>query len=318
MKLLAFRAPRMAEAMAQVRAALGEDAVILGTRRVASGVEVTAAREPPVAPEPWLIRPAAPDPRPEPAPPPPRTLPPLDEGLVRHNLPESLALALRGAEAPQLPGRLAAQLTFGALPRGAPRPLLLAGPPGAGKTLTCAKLAARLVWDGAPPLVISTDHARAGASAQIAAFTQLLGLTLALAEMPGTLAKARAHAAPGQPVLIDTEGCDPFDPAQARALLALVRCIEAEVVLVLPAGLDPAEAAELARGFALLGARHLVPTRLDGARRLGGVLAAAEAAGLALGQAGTGPGAADGLTDLTPHWLAARLLGGATPESRAA
>ncbi len=52
----------------------------------------------------------------------------------------------------------------------------------------------------------------------------------------------------------------------------------------------------------------LVATRLDLARRLGGVLAAAARTGLALTEAGIGPGAADGLLPLTPEWLAARLL----------
>src|SRR5919199_3845309 len=63
MRLRLFRAPRMAEAMAQVRAALGEEAVILETRRVAGGVEVTAALAGPPEPEaePWLI---PPDPQP--------------------------------------------------------------------------------------------------------------------------------------------------------------------------------------------------------------------------------------------------------------
>jgi flagellar biosynthesis protein FlhF len=41
MRLKLYRAPRMAEAMAQVRAELGEDALILSTRRVADGVEIT-------------------------------------------------------------------------------------------------------------------------------------------------------------------------------------------------------------------------------------------------------------------------------------
>jgi flagellar biosynthesis protein FlhF len=173
------------------------------------------------------------------------------------------------------------------------------------------------VLGGEAPLVVTTDAARAGAAEQIAAFTRVLGLTLALAEEPGTLAKARDRAAPGQAVLVDSAGCDPFDAGEARRLLALARAVEAEVALVLPAGLDPAEAAETARGFALLGARYLVPTRLDQARRLGGVLAAAAAAELPLTLAGTGAGAADGLTVVTPDWLAQRLLGDGGAAARA-
>ncbi|MDO9710025.1 flagellar biosynthesis protein FlhF [Paracraurococcus lichenis] len=297
MRLRLFRAPRMAEAMAQVRAELGEEAVILETRRVAGGVEVTAALEDPPDPaeEPWLIPPAPPATDAAPSQPAP--------SLARHNLPPALAAAL--AAGPLEPA-LAAALGFAPLPDAAARPLLLAGPPGAGKTLSCAKLAARAVLAGGAPLIVTTDGARAGAAEQMAAFTRVLGLTLAVAPQPKALGRALARRAAGQAVLIDTAGCDPFDPAQAADLLALARTAEAAVVLVLPAGLDPAEAAETARAFRALGARHLLPTRLDAARRLGGVLAAA-AAGLALTEAGVGPDPAGDLAPVDPAWLAARL-----------
>jgi flagellar biosynthesis protein FlhF len=150
----------------------------------------------------------------------------------------------------------------------------------------------------------------------MAAFTRLLGLTLAVAPRPAALDKALARRAPGQAVLVDTAGCDPFDPAQAAALLTLARAAGAAMLLVLPTGLDPAEAAETARAFRALGARHLLPTRLDTARRLGGVLAAA-GAGLALTEAGTGPDPAGDLLPIDPAWLAARLRRGPAPETAA-
>ncbi len=53
--------------------------------------------------------------------------------------------------------------------------------------------------------------------------------------------------------------------------------------------------------------QHLLPTRLDAARRLGGVLAAA-AAGLALTEAGLGQDPAGDLVPIDPSWLSARLL----------
>lgn len=77
--------------------------------------------------------------------------------------------------------------------------------------------------------------------------------------------------------------------------------------MVLPAGLDAGEAADLAGAYAACGARLLAATRLDLARRIGGVLAAA-GAGLALAEAGIGPGAADGLVPMTPDLLATRLM----------
>lgn len=294
MRLKLFHAANMAEAMAQIRDELGADAIILEQRRTRHGVEVTAALE---ADEPLLIQPltsAAPFAAPGP--------------LDFHNIPPSLSQALSAGPLPQ---SLAEALAFTALPLGRDRPLLLAGPPGAGKTLTTAKLTARMVLGGTPPLVITTDGQRAGAVEQLAAFTRVLGVTLAVAPTPAMLAKALAHRSPGQPLLVDTAGCDPFNDDQARRLRQLVTQAGADMVVVLPAGLDPAEAADLARAFAALGAQHLLPTRLDAARRLGGVLMAAKAGPLALTEAGIGPEVADGLETLTPEGLASRLLSSA-------
>ncbi len=46
MRLKLYRAATVPQAMSRVRAELGADALILATRRVAEGVEVTAALEP--------------------------------------------------------------------------------------------------------------------------------------------------------------------------------------------------------------------------------------------------------------------------------
>ena len=292
MRLRTIRAPRMADAMAMLRAELGEDAVILSTRRVAGGVELTAAQE--TEDEPLVIAPEAAA---------PAALPPE---LRRHNMPPVLAQRLAGAP---LRTALAQEFRFTRLPLD-PGPLLLAGPPGAGKTLSAAKLATRLVLAGTPPLLVTADGRRAGAAEQLAAFARVLGLSLAVAATPAALAKALARRAPGQPALVDMPGCDPFDAAAARRHAALADVVRGAAVLVLPAGLDAEEAAETARAFHLLGCRHLLPTRLDATRRLGGVLAAAAAADLALTEAGTGQDAATGLTRLDADWLAQRMAEG--------
>lgn len=287
MQLRVFHGRNASLALAAARDALGEEAIILDTRRVGGGVEVTAALD--VA-EPLLI-------------PPEGAAAPLDlpPALARHNLPAPLALRLgQGRLAPAL----AAHLSFAALPMD--RPLLLVGPPGAGKTLTCAKLAARATMAGQTPLVVTADGARAGAVEQLAAFTRLLRLTLAVAAQPEVLAKSVQRREPGQPAFLDGFGCDPFDASQAERLHRLIEAAGATPVLVLPGGLDAEESADLARAFHLLGARHMIATRLDSARRLGGVLAAA-AAGLALTEAGIGPQVARGLHPLSAEWLAARL-----------
>jgi flagellar biosynthesis protein FlhF len=159
----------------------------------------------------------------------------------------------------------------------------------------------------APPLLINTDHQRPGAAEQLTGVAEVLGASLAQATSPAAALQAIALRPPGGAVLIDTPGTDPFEPAQARLLAALIAQTRPNVALVLPAGLDCAEAAELARAFRALGATHLVATRLDATRRLGSVLAAAAAGQLVLAAGGIGPEASGQMLPLNAEWLADRL-----------
>jgi len=287
MRLKLFRAANMAEAMAQVRADLGADALILNTRRVTGGIEITAALEPEADPDPV---PARSDRR---------------VALAWHGVPQNLHAALAHGD---LETAIAHVLAFGVLPLDRhERPVMLTGPPGAGKTLTTVRLTTRLVLSGAAPLVITTDGQRAGAIEQLAAFTRLLGVPLLVASHPVSLARALLQRSDGAPVLIDTAGSDPRGTAQAEELRGLATTAGAHVALVLPAGLDPGEAADLAVAYVGCGATSLIATRLDLARRLGSVIAAAAASRLSLAEAGIGAGAADGLVPLTPSLLATML-----------
>ncbi len=285
MRLKLYRAATVPQAMALVRAELGSDALILNTRRWYEGVELTAALEPAI-------------------PPPARG---YADALAYHAVPAAMRGTLTEGD---LARTLQRVLTFGTLPLG-DRPLLVAGPPGAGKTLTVVRLATRLTLAGQRPTVVTTDDAKAGATEQLLALTRLLDLPLTEASEP--LALSRAAPRDGSAVLIDTPGTDPFDPAQCDRLRSQALAIGGAIALVLPAGLDPNESADLALGFAEAGAAFLVATRLDIARRVGGILAAAEAAHLPLTEAGVGPGAADGLVPLTAAFLAARLMQTGTP-----
>ncbi len=305
MQLKLFRAETVAAAMAQIRDELGGEALILSTRRVAGGVELTAGleTEPLGAPMANGAEPAsrgfAATAR-EPGADPDRA-----DLLAWHGVPLLLARKLRAGP---MPFALSAALRFAPLPlQPGGEPLLVVGPPGAGKTLTVARLATRLVLAGVRPLVITADARRAGSAEHLAAFTRLLGLDLLAASQPDTLARALARRQDGAPVLIDTPGADPFDRGEQAMLAALAEAAHAAVVAVLPAGLDAGEAAEIAGLHVAAATRLLVTTRFDLSRRLGSVCAAA-AAGLALAEFGVGPGAADGLVPATPVLLAQRLL----------
>lgn len=296
MRLRVFHAPTSAQALARARAELGEDALILATRRVAGGVEITAAvgdaDDAPIA----AIPPLTADP----------TTPAWDAAALRaHGVPERCLARL--ARTLPLGEAIAEAFRFAALPLAPGRVIILCGPPGSGKTLTTAKLATRLRLAGISPTVIAADGRRAGAVDQLAAFTRLLGLNLVVAPDIPRLAKAIARRAPAAPALVDYAGTDPFSDQDGTELAALIQAVGAEAVLVLPAALDAEEAGEIAEAMAARGVRHLLPTRLDLARRLGAVLAAASA-GLALGEGGIGPGAADGLIPLDPALLETWLL----------
>ncbi len=295
MRLRLFRAPNLAAAMAQVRRELGPDALLLSSRRVGEGVEVSAAIEDDEGPAPLDVpvpaaRPAAHG----------RT---LADQLAWHGVERAMAARLTQGD---LAATITAEVAFAPLePSSKLRPLLLVGPPGAGKTLTVARLATRMVMAGCQPAVLTADGRRAAAAEQLAGVTRLLGLTLTVCQ-PDTMARALTRVHPDAPVLIDTTGLDPFDPVDRDELAALAEAAKGSLALVLPAGLDPAEARDIAEAFRDGGARHLVATRLDTARRLGSVLSAA-ATGLALAEAGIGPGVADGLVPFEPAYLVRRL-----------
>lgn len=295
MRLRIFHAPTSAQALARARAELGEDALILSTRRRAGGVEVTAAL--PDSDEPPL----------SPALPPAGAARPIKEAsaLRAHGVPDHCLTRLPPEQ--PLAAAIARAFRFAPLPLEPGRVLILCGPPGAGKTLTTAKLATRLRLAGVSPTVIAADGRRAGAVDQLAAFTRLLGLNLVVAPDIPRLAKAIARRAPATPTLVDYAGTDPFSEPDGTELAAVIQAFDAEAVLVLPAGSDAEEAGDIAEAMSARGVKHLLPTRLDLARRLGAVISAA-AAGLALGEGGIGPGAADGLVPLSPETIANWLL----------
>lgn len=188
------------------------------------------------------------------------------------------------------------------------RPIMLVGQPGAGKTMTIAKLATRAVMKGLKPAVITADTVRAGAVEQLAAFTKVLGLELIKVNSPDQLKQAvRDHSGADQ-ILIDCPGLNAFKADDMKELFAYSKAAPMDMVVTLPGGLDAEEASEIARAFAVIGAKWLIPTRLDMARRLGGILAAADHAGLAFAAAGTGGEVANGLISLDAAALTDILL----------
>ena len=317
MRLKSFTAPTMAEAMEMVRAELGDDAIIVSTQRAAGtkGVRITAALESADADlmVAELIEEGTRSSSAE----------VVREALARHGLPQRLADRLVNAARtssiadPVLAcaAALEAGFVFAHLPEHtAPRPFMLVGPPGSGKSIAAAKLAARSVLKQRHVAVITCDNMRAGATEQLAAFTRILEVELVKARGPDALRRAvEATAGNYDLVLVDSPGLNPFKQSDMDFLQTLVEAVDVEPVLVLAAGCDPAEAGEVAEAFAGIGAARLFATRLDTTRRLGAVFAAADAAQLALCDVSASPHVAGGIAPISALSLARLMIPEAPP-----
>lgn len=335
--------------MKMVRDALGEDAIIVATREEAGGrsVRVTAAveqedrygggddtmlaeRRPPhfeIDTDPasadsggdWLQYDDEDEAN--------AVIEQLTDAMLRHAVPDEITdqviscasvLGMGSAEA-ALNAALEHLFSFRPLPQ---KPtggtaFMLVGPPGVGKTLAAAKLAARAVMGGLRVSVISTDTVRAGGIEQLSAFTSLLRINLQKASGAKNLRQCMDAARGADQILIDTNGMNPFNPEEMRDLARLIACGDIEPVLALPAGVDSDECGEMGRIYAALGVRSILPTRIDIARRLGGILSAAHHGGMIFADASHTPKVADGLVALSSQRLTQLLLPQAAKTGRA-
>lgn len=188
------------------------------------------------------------------------------------------------------------------------KPMMFVGPPGSGKTLAVAKVAARGAMAGLKVGVISTDTVRAGGFEQLAAFTKLLRIDLQKADAPGMLADQIQRLKGCDQIIIDTAGMNPFSTDDVRRLAKLIGAAEVEPYLVLPGGMDAEESGEMGRIFSTIGAHTLVPSRIDMSRRLGGLLSAAHHGSMRFADASNTPKVADGLLSLNPKTLSRLLM----------
>ena len=322
----------MKEAMQLVKDMLGDDAVIIGTKEEkGGGVRLTAAVEQdtedrPSLPEPmnlfgehaddgggdWLHEDGN-DEEEE------VIIEHLTDVLLTHNVPEDVTdhiiscATILGATDPKSALVAALEHIFGYRPlplTAYQKPIMLLGAPGAGKTLNVAKLAARAVMNGRKVALITTDTVRAGGVEQLAAFTKILKVPLLKASTPQELKVAllEADSKGAEQIYIDTAGINPFDPQSMKQTAKMLAMGNIEALLVMPAGGDAAESGEISRVFAALGVRWIMPSRLDIARRIGGLLEAAHQGGMSFADASYTPNVADGLIPLTPERLAELLM----------
>ncbi len=341
MRLKSYTAATAEDAIAQIRRELGDDALVVSTETQGDLVRVVAALE---------AAPDAPEPAYEPrdvaeledefeapqgpafgrAKPQPPEADPIDQILAYHNVPPMLRRRVldgpslgRRAGIPSVGAALAKRLAglyrFDPLMRrtsGAP--LVIVGPPASGKTLVAAKIATQAVLDGEPVRLITCDRNSAGGVPALASFANILGIEFDIAEAPEDLARFVRASRNDALLIIDTAAANPFSQAEIAATARFVVASGGEALLAMPAGLDPIESVEIGESFAKTGATRLVPTRLDAARRMGGLLAAAASGTYSFAEAAVSPSPADALEPLDAERFARILVASANAIRREA
>ncbi len=150
----------------------------------------------------------------------------------------------------------------------------LVGPTGVGKTTTIAKLAARAVLRHGPEQValISTDHYRIGASAQLEHYGRLLGVRVYPAYDAESLRKVLDLLRGCHTVLIDTAGVAGSDPRLTQQMEIFSQTSELRACMVLAANAQSQSLEESVRAYMPLKPNACILTKLDEAPNLGGAL----------------------------------------------
>ena len=311
MKMKMFVGATVEEAMAQMRAEMGPDAVVLSQRDDEGRVEIRAAVERSFS---TLATPKFAEARPK-----------FDETKSQ------LSLSLRSRGAPdgfahlvsEAGGRLGAGmeqvgslsagieglLTFNPLNPQPERSLFLVGPPGSGKTTAVAKIAIRLSDPEGPLEPVAADFDASGQVARLAAL--MLKVTVTNAISPDHLIRLVQDADDrGAKLIIDGPPFNPLDEADMKRLSDLISRMNVEPVLVLSAEGHPEDLEDNARTFAQAGCRRVILTKLDTVRRRGGAIAAISSARLSIAQLGLTPSISGGLVPASANRVAQLLLAG--------
>jgi flagellar biosynthesis protein FlhF len=157
--------------------------------------------------------------------------------------------------------------------------IALVGPTGVGKTTTIAKLAACAVMNHGPGKValVSTDHYRIGAAAQLEHYGRLLGVRVYPAYDAAGLAQTLNLLRDHHTVLVDTAGVSGNDPRLQQQMdvlreVGMDGTAKLRACLVLAANAQASALDESVRAYLPLQPSACIVTKLDEAPSLGGVL----------------------------------------------
>jgi flagellar biosynthesis protein FlhF len=193
---------------------------------------------------------------------------------------------------------------------------LFVGPPGAGKTTTIAKIAAReRARRGARLSLLAADGFRVGAVEQLRLYADLIGSPFAVARTPAEI--ERSLAATASPILVDTAGRSIGDARALEVAERLSSLPGLRTHVVIPAGSSIRQAARLLDAYGDR-ARRVVLTRLDEGDSIAPLLKLIAERDLTVSYLGTGQRVPEDLERATAAALARHILGLDGPEARPA
>ena len=168
------------------------------------------------------------------------------------------------ALAEEIESRLNIESSIG---RGETRPRILAlvGPPGAGKTTTLVKLAARYgLACRKPVLFASMDTYRVAAAEQLRSYAVILGVGFELVETVTALAQALEQHQGKDLILIDTPGCG-FSELECGSDLSRFLSTRGDIdtQLVLSSSMKSADLSRVVDAYEIFRPGRLLFTRLD-------------------------------------------------------
>jgi flagellar biosynthesis protein FlhF len=182
------------------------------------------------------------------------------------------------------------------------------GPPGAGKTTTIAKIAAReRTSRGRRLTLVAADGYRVGAVEQLRLYADILGTPLTVARTGLELDEAIARTS--RPVLVDTPGRSPGDRLSRDLFERIGRTPGARTHLVIPAGMPPSMARRTVDRFAEARPTRVVVTKVDEVESLAPLMGVLQESSLPISFVGTGQRVPEDLQRATPPALAAWVLG---------
>ncbi len=199
------------------------------------------------------------------------------------------------------------------------RVMALVGPPGAGKTTTLAKLAARLgLASRKPAYILSADVYRIAAAEQLRSLAAILGIGFDTVETPVALEQAIEEHRGKDWIFIDTPGLTAAEMADGEDLARLLASHpDIDTHLVLPASMKPADLARVIDRYEVFRPQKLLYTRLDETERYGALINEAARRGLPISFLGTGQEIPDDLEPATKEFLAGRVRGETPQPGRA-